>query len=269
MLMESFKRIIPPKLGRFAVGFLDKRVLDKESPFIPLWLSLVYGVHLRKIDKNRYRAEGFGEKLLMPQGAWRVLLEIFHDDPYERVLRIERNDVVIDVGAHVGFFTVKAAREAGKNGLVVAMEPEPNNAALLAENVRLAGLNNVVVLKEAAGARQEKSKLYLIGGTGRAHSLIHQGQDYIEVQVSTLDDIIGRLGLKRVDYVKIDVEGAELEVLRGAENLLAMPNVKLSIAAYHKMPDGSSEFPMVLSYLKSKNLETWTNKMGYIYARTK
>lgn len=269
MLFEYLRRIIPTRLGRLALGFLDKELLDKESPFIPIWLLLAYGVRLRKIEKNKYQAEGFGEKMLMPQGAWRVLIEIFHEDPYERVLKVEKDDVVIDVGAHVGFFTIKAAREAGKNGSVVAVEPEPNNAGFLAENVKLAGLNNVVVLKEAAGARAEKAKLYLRGGTGRSHSLIRQGQDFIEVQVNKLDDVVSRLGLKKVNFVKIDVEGAELDVLKGADRLLTMPNVKLSIAAYHKMPDGSPEFPRVLSHLKSKKLEIWTNEQGYIYARTK
>lgn len=268
MLFETFRKIMPKKFGRFIIDFLDKKFLDKESPVIPLWLFFMYGVRLKQIKKNLYLARGFGEKMLMPQGAWRVFLEIFHENPYEQVFRVEKDDVVIDVGAHVGFFMVKAGKAVGKNGLVVAIEPEPDNVVFLSKNAKATGFNNVVILKKAAGARKEKAKLYLRGGTGRSHSLIRQESNFIEVEVDTLDNIISKLGLKKVNFVKIDVEGVELEVLKGADRLLNMPNVKLAIGAYHVSPDGSPEFKKILSYLKSKNVKVWANELGYIYAKT-
>lgn len=65
-----------------------------------------------------------------------------------------------------------------------------------------------------------------------------------------------------------DVEGAKLDVLKGAEKILCIPNVKLAVAAYHPLPDGSSELQKISSYLKSKGMKIWTNDKGYVYAKT-
>lgn len=206
--------------------------------------------------------------MLMPPGAWRIFLEIFHFNPYEQVFRVKKDDVVIDVGAHVGFFTIKARQAVGKNGLVVAIEPEPNNVTFLSENVKACGFKNVIILKKAAGAHKGKAKLYLHGsGWGVSHSLLYVGPQFLPVNVDTLDNIAAELRLKRVDFIKIDVEGAELDVLRGAERILSMPNVKLAIAAYHVVPGKGPEFQSILSYLKSKGMKTWTDDRGFIYAK--
>lgn len=268
MVLIEFSQAMPLRLRRFIISILDKKILDRESPFIPLWLRLIYGIHIKRVGKGVYRASGFGEEVLVPEGGWRVFIEIFHDEIYEQIFNVENGEMVIDVGAHVGLFTVKARKAVGEDGLVVAIEPEPKNAALLSENVEKHGFKNVVVVKKAAGNYKGKVKLYLSPGS-RGHSLLPIRPSSINVGMDTLDNIAAELGLTRVDFIKIDVEGAELDVLEGAEKILHMPNVKLAIAAYHPLPDGSSEFQKIFSYLKSKGMKIWTNDRGYIYAKTK
>lgn len=134
----------------------------------------------------------------------------------------------IDVGAHIGTFTIRAAKIVGKTGRVVAIEPNPNTADLLKFNVAASGWDDVVHVQQSACA-DEPGRLRLFVGsrinTGIA-SLSRQnvvehgasGEAYFEVEVLTLDQIVESVGLSRIDVVKIDTEGAETKVLIGARN---------------------------------------------------
>ncbi|MEM4035811.1 MAG: FkbM family methyltransferase [Fervidicoccaceae archaeon] len=130
-------------------------------------------------------------------------------------LRVCRGCVFVDVGAHVGKYTVPVAKIVGDEGLVVAVEPHPENYETLVENIELNGLSNVVALNIAAWSGEGALKLF-IGDSGGHHSLkVNRGLGSVEVRARALDDVLDELGVERVDCVKIDVEGAELEVLKG------------------------------------------------------
>ncbi|MDP2726055.1 MAG: FkbM family methyltransferase [Dehalococcoidia bacterium] len=194
----------------------------------------------------RYR----GTTLALPPEEFPIFREVFVHSMYDRAHRVDRDNVVIDVGAHIGTFSVRAAKAAGENGTVVAVEPGPDQVAVLSENVRLNGLTNVVVVPRAAGSRPGTGKLFL---TDRlcTYSTINATDRAVDIRVDTLDSIVRELELPRVDFIKIDAEGAELDVLVGAKSVLSQPGVKLCIAAYHKLPDGTPQLAGILSYLES------------------
>ena len=100
-------------------------------------------------------------------GVW-VLLEVFRDNVYESVSKIEKGDVVVDIGAHVGMFTRKALKEVGEEGLVIAIEPEPKNLELLRKNTKK--YKNVRLVNKAVGERTGKTELY-ISKTSCDHSI--------------------------------------------------------------------------------------------------
>ncbi len=190
------------------------------------------------------------------------LREIFYENVYERIFRIKRDDVVIDCGAYKGMFTIKAAIKVGSKGVVIAIEPEPNNLRILKMITR--GFNNVIIVGKAVGAKREKSRLYLMPFHSSMHSLTRKSKRYIDVPVDTLDNLITELRLKkRKLFIKIDVEGAELDVLKGAKETLASGDVTLAIAAYH-YPGESLE---ISDYLKAKNL-TVLQESSFTYAST-
>jgi len=172
---------------------------------------------------------------------------------YTRVRDIRPDDVVIDIGAHVGAFTLKAARKA-VNGLVIAVEPHPANFKLLVRNIRFNRLENVVPIQAAICDKTGRIRLYSHGDSV-SHSVVLPGRRgcYVEVRAITLDELVGELGLKRVDFVKIDAEGAELHILRGGRATLRKMAPFLSIAAYHT----PSEAIMVMRFL---------HKLGYRFA---
>lgn len=212
------------------------------------------------IERNGVRIEYF------PSGC-PAFLEIFVVDVYEQVFKVDLGDIVIDVGAGAGDFVIKAAREVGDTGRVVAIEPDQRNIALCRYNVERNGLsNNVEIIAKAAGSRRTKAQLYLSSISAGHHSIMELSNTSIEVDMDSLDNIASELGLSHVDFIKIDAEGAELEILKGTERLLGLPNIKLAIAAYHPLPDGSPEFPQVMSFLTAKGFKVYTRDNTYIHA---
>lgn len=143
---------------------------------------------------------------------------------------VKPGDVVFDIGAHVGYFTMLAAHIVGTSGKVFAFEPLPVNLAYLKQHQRVNRLKNVEILPLAVGARQEEMTLDLRGGTGRGR-LATGRADGLQVKVTSLDAMFDQGNLPGPDFIKMDIEGAECDALRGASRLLARyrPVILLSL----------------------------------------
>lgn len=129
--------------------------------------------------------------------------------------------VFVDVGANVGLFTVKAAKEVGNDGLVVAIEPFLETALQLTNNVRANGFTNVRVRNVCIGSDTQQTRLHLNKGKPNSFSLVRRGNaESISVLSVSLDDLCRWENLERLDYLKIDAEGAETAVLEGAQEVI-------------------------------------------------
>jgi FkbM family methyltransferase len=145
--------------------------------------------------------------------------------------------VFLDVGAHIGYDTIKAAVRVGETGRVVAFEPNPNTLAQLRANIAASRASIVIVEPIACTDREQMLTLYdsTSEGNSAASSLsLANADEHSEgalpsyrVRGRRIDDVVGELGLKRVDVVKIDVEGAEYSVLRGARETLTRFHPKI------------------------------------------
>ena len=129
---------------------------------------------------------------------------------------VHEGAVVVDAGAHIGQYTLLAARRAGATGKVFAFEPMPDTRERLQENVERNGLDNVTVVDVALSDRDGTTRIAVgeVGNTGSA-KLVDAGG--IEVECRRLDSVVH----ERVDVLKLDVEGYEAEVLAGAERTIA------------------------------------------------
>jgi len=143
-------------------------------------------------------------------------------------------EVFIDVGAHVGKYTLQVARIVGDKGLVIALEPHPGNYRALFRGIQLNGFRNIVTFKVAAWDRDCKLKLFVHEAAVYHSAKIDIGLGHIEVEARTIDQIIAELSVKQVDWIKIDVEDAEIEVLRGLEKTLAKYAPRLIIEVQWK-----------------------------------
>lgn len=132
--------------------------------------------------------------------------------------------VMLDIGAHIGYMTLKAARVVGAEGRVIAFEPNPRTADVLRRNIAASGAGNVEVIQAACAADKGEMVLFVpLGDNSGVTSLAasHAGPATpVTVPVRRLDDVVEELGLSRVDVIKIDVEGAETLALRGAAKTL-------------------------------------------------
>ncbi len=138
--------------------------------------------------------------------------------------RVEDGETVVDVGANIGRYSLIAARSASR---VIAIEPVPSNFSMLKENIKLNRFSHVIGLNIAVSDRAGQRNMYLTGeanatkssldeewsrGVGRTDAI-----EVVRVDSDTLDNVVGRLGITSLDWLKVDVEGHEVHVLRGAQ----------------------------------------------------
>lgn len=152
---------------------------------------------------------------------------------------IREGDVVLDCGAHVGVFAHLAlARGAGK---VIAIEPSPRNVECLRRNfAKEIAEERLVVYPKGVWNREEMLVLRQTDENSAADTVVmeqpgaHEGET---VPLTTIDKLVAELGLDRVDYIKMDIEGAEVPALEGARETLLRWKPRLALAAYHKSDD--------------------------------
>jgi FkbM family methyltransferase len=153
-----------------------------------------------------------------------------HEDEIEEHFNPKEGDIVVDVGAHVGHYTLISSKRVGQNGKVVAIEADPDNFEMLNRNIKLNGLTNVIPLNYAVYSEVSKLKLYVPGEesgfTIYNTIMVNRAkpeEKFIEVNANTLDNLLQQNGIEQgqVNWIKIDVEGAEFEVLKGATRILS------------------------------------------------
>jgi FkbM family methyltransferase len=165
--------------------------------------------------------------------AWRI----YHNSLYDKFFKPEKGDVVVDAGAHVGVYSLRAAKLVGNNGLVIAIEPAKENYRILLKNISINSAHNIIPIKVGLWSSRGKAKLY-IKESSMSHSLFKDlGESFIvrveEVYITTLDHLLKELGVDHVDILKINVEGAELEVLKGAKEVLTEKSVFKIVITTH------------------------------------
>ena len=133
---------------------------------------------------------------------------------------VPAGSTVVDVGANVGFFTMKFALWVGEQGRVIAVEPDRENFEVLVAKVKKAGLQDRVRLHQAAAAAET-------GSVRLRRNELHPGDhrisfhpEGIPVPAVTVDDLVAAAAPRSVSLVKIDVQGAEMLVLKGARRML-------------------------------------------------
>jgi FkbM family methyltransferase len=130
---------------------------------------------------------------------------------------VRPGDTVLDVGAHVGYYTLLSAVLAGPRGSVWAFEPNPRNCAFLRRHAEINGCANVRVTEAAVSDAAGRARVDFGTGSGTGHLA---GDGAIEVETVRLDDFVRERGIAPT-AVKVDVEGAERRVLDGARETLA------------------------------------------------
>jgi len=160
---------------------------------------------------------------------------MIHLQKYEPVqwVRPKEGEVFIDVGGYVGSYSIAAARAVGPTGQVVTLEPDFKNRRQLERNLALNGITNCQVLPLAAWSTSG-----FIGWHQDSHPVFHKvekAQSDKEIEAVCIDDLVQRLSLDRVDWIKMDIEGVEIDALEGAADTLVRCRPQLFIEIHETL----------------------------------
>lgn len=205
---------IKMRIYRVATLLLKNKGLEKHPWLLKLHQSIVKNISNAYIDVNGY-------KMTAGEGDW---LHFQYTGEYEPLTTnllskiIKNGSTVVDVGANIGYYTILFSRLVGDMGRVYAFEPESVNFSYLTKNIALNDLKNVISVKKAVSDKNETAKLYIHPDNPGGHTLIDCYDDFksISVDCVSLNEFLR--GAK-IDFIKIDVEGAEPKVLAGAKEV--------------------------------------------------
>ncbi len=146
------------------------------------------------------------------------------EDVHDVILdQLTEGDTFVDLGANIGYYTILAAKQVGTSGRVLAVEPLGDNFGILSKNIELNTLSNVQIFRAACWERPSKLRIWLRPGFYGLASLKRGDEStHEEVDATTLDSLCSQL--RTIKFLKIDVEGAELEVLKGGGETLKKTN---------------------------------------------
>jgi len=205
-----------------------------------------------------------GLTFALPSGDFGVTLEAESTGEYEPVTTtllkntLHKGMTFIDIGAHVGLFTLPASLWVGTEGRIVAFEPHPDNFNMLLQNISSNELPcTIEAIQSAVSDKNEKMQLHLSPFNTGDHQLFHKGGRHsVEVDCTTLDEFI--TNEQRVDVIKMDVQGAEAAVFRGMKRVLHdNPNIQIiwELSPAQLEVSGSS----------AKELLEWLQEEGFTF----
>jgi len=264
-VVKTLRLVLLSRNVRFLIGF----VVLGLCRLGPRWVR----------DLVFWRIQRIEAEILLPGGTrlgidlyhLATLVGIFFGKAYELVEDFAPRPgwTIVDVGAHMGIYTARAARMVGEEGRVIAVEPHPRNYAVLLRNLRRNMLRNVMPVQLAISDHEGEQQLLLSKGSGGhtllasggagslelsrlqklwSHSLLVSGESRVRsiaIRTITLDQLVEDYGGK-VDLIKVDVEGAELLALNGATRTLRRSGVRVVIETHsHELAT------KVVNFLKS------------------
>ena len=164
------------------------------------------------------------------------------------VENVTSGDIIVDVGAHIGEYTLLGAKLTGSSGKVISIEPLHDTANSLKENIILNQFTNCTILENAVGSNVSKQNLYKVSEEDVYGYLdpIVNNKKLIKtdtINVTTIDEIIKTNDLEEINLLKIDVEGFEYDVLLGCKTSFAQNKIRKIICEIHS------------DFLKAKNFD--------------
>ncbi len=239
----------------YAPARLAALVLAGRSPVCPFTRAITSPEHLKRLTQAKDRILAASRKLeedapyelwTTPRGRFWIPKGSHYVLPFnlaEQEMRIysspsvalRRGDTVLDCGANVGVYT-RAALDEGA-ALVVAIEPAPENIEVLRRNFAAEiAAGRVIVYPKGVWDRDDILTLHVDPHNSAADSfVIHRegSHEILKIPVTTIDRLAAELKLAHVDFIKMDIEGAEVKAIEGGRGTIAKHRPRLAVSAYH------------------------------------
>jgi FkbM family methyltransferase len=185
---------------------------------------------------------------------------------YGKHFSVTNESVIVDAGAHQGTFSILMANSA-KNGCIVAIEPIERNLLFLKHNLIINEATNVSVIPNGLWSSL-KLKTFYLNDSSAAHSAFAEDKvtHSLSVEVDTLDSILEKNKIKKVDFIKMNIEGAEIEALKGARKTLTANPVELAIDAHHVV-NGKPTYAIVIPILQEFGFQCEGKELIYAFPK--
>ncbi len=207
------------------------------------------------------------------KGDGLIINEIWGNHIYTPAgFEIKPTDIVVDIGAHKGYFTIFASQFI-TSGKIFSFEPLKSNFAMIKKNLVLNDVTSVQPMPYAVTGKKEQRYLYVstqnAGGMSMIKEWFHQTQiQSYKVACIQLKDIFTQCDIKKIDFLKIDCEGAEYEILLNTPKNVMNKISKISME-YHQI--GELKVENIINFLQKNNFKTSTirqnDSLGLLYAQ--
>lgn len=203
LVMQTFGRCVKPLFGT-GVGRIPLVV-----PFYK-WIWKKYG------QKGVVKTTANGFNILIDGKDWAIVPSLYFAHVWEKdeteVFNkfVKEGMTVIDIGAHVGYFSLLASKLVGSKGEVLSLEPTPETYKLLERNIYENGVRNITAYRYAISNKCGDSFIRLDGVSPASNTIYGNGRNTIEVKTKTLDSLV-----HKADFIKMDIEGGECQALDG------------------------------------------------------
>jgi len=173
--------------------------------------------------------------------------------------QLRKDMICLDIGANIGYYTLLESKIVGNNGKIIAIEPSPVNFSKLQKNIQMEGATNIEVYNLAAGDKDGKIKFLLKKQSNLSRIVsedeIKPSDNIVEVPIRKLDGFLEERALKKLDFLRMDVEGYEFFIYMGIRNSIRKfsPTMQIEIHAHHLGEERTRE---LLEKLKEDGYET-------------
>ena len=180
---------------------------------------------------------------------------------------LRQGDTFVDVGSNIGLMSLSASQFVGQDGHVYSFEPLAETFAILTKNIEMNKSSNISAYNIALGSSRKRAVIYRNLDINRASASlikpVQKNSKGLEVLVETLDEFATKNNITNIRMIKIDVEGQELEVLKGANNLLRSPNAPIICIEYsNSHPTQGGQLLDLYNYLLVNNYKIYKLEKG-------
>jgi len=244
--------------------FIDAIRILKNWYFYPLiYFKFLKREHVILETRNgiKLKIRVFSTDLIAFTHVW--ILQEYKKSGFE----IKDADTILDIGAHIGLFALYASQFC-KNGKIYCFEPVNENFNLLTENLKLNNIRNVIANKLAVSSKSGNVTIYL-NEDESGHSMYLSGPKSVQVQSISLKDIIDSNNLEKSDFIKMDCEGEEYEIINSVPKEY-FEKIKKICIEYHFADEKPSLIKDLMGQLKSfsytATIRSISKDIGFLYA---
>lgn len=212
--------------------------------------------------KNEFRKlgviNGINLNYVSNKSELNLLKDIFYNREYSDYFPFYTKATIIDIGAHYGYFSIFASKNLDKSSRIFSIEPSSTNFNQLNTNIKDCKVTNVNSFNMAIGKEQGEVKLYKSKSVNHSifkdYSLLKKNLGYEDVKTNTLENIIKNNNLDKIDFLKMDCEGAEYSILENTPTYI-FDKIQTISLEFHDLKDNNNTAQKILDILTENNFK--------------